>query len=220
MATWMTHLRIADKLLDRIPGLSPIEFIIGNMAPDSGIPTETGFSPDVSISHFRKDDGSGKKKISLDAYLSKHFTTAQQESFNERQYAFYLGYYCHLLTDCLWSDHVAWPTRQQFPDASWVEIKANWYALDYEYLNNRRGFRAFRAYLGSVGFVNSYMDSFAPDAFEKKRAAITSFYLEQSAPETDLQYLSEAEMNAFVEEVTEKIAASLGNLHGGSCQNL
>ena len=36
MASWMIHLRIADKLLDRIPGLSPIEFIMGNMAPDSG----------------------------------------------------------------------------------------------------------------------------------------------------------------------------------------
>ena len=36
MASWMIHLRIADKLLDRIPDISPIEFIMGNMAPDSG----------------------------------------------------------------------------------------------------------------------------------------------------------------------------------------
>jgi len=214
MATWMTHLRIADKLLDRIPGLSPIEFIMGNMAPDSGIPTDTGFSPDVSISHFREDDGTGKKKINLDAYLSQYFTPAQQESYNERQYAFYLGYYCHLLTDCLWSDRIAWPTRQKFPDASWEEIKANWYALDYEYLNNRRGFRAFRAYLGSVGFENSYMDCFTSDAFEYKRTCITSFYLEESAPETKYQFLTEAEMDAFVETAAEEISLILDNLHG------
>ena len=46
MATWMTHLRIADNLLDRIPDLSPIEFIMGNLAPDSGVPNPDGsFSP-------------------------------------------------------------------------------------------------------------------------------------------------------------------------------
>ena len=39
MASWMIHLRIADKLLDKIPNLSPIEFLMGSMAPDSGIPT-------------------------------------------------------------------------------------------------------------------------------------------------------------------------------------
>ncbi|MBR3973564.1 MAG: zinc dependent phospholipase C family protein [Oscillospiraceae bacterium] len=214
MATWMTHLRIADKLLDRIPGLSPIEFIMGNMAPDSGIPTETGFSPDVSLSHFREDNGAGKKKINPDAFLSKYFTPAQREAYDDRQYAFYLGYYCHLLTDCLWSDRIAWPTRQKFPDASWGQIKANWYALDYAYLNNRRGFRAFRAYLGSVGFVNRFMDCFAPDAFENRRAFITSFYLEESAPETDCKYLTEDNMNAFVETAAVEIAGLLGNLHG------
>ena len=50
MASWMIHLRIADKLLDRIPGLSPIEFIMGNMAPDSGVPNAdwSAFSPSTA----------------------------------------------------------------------------------------------------------------------------------------------------------------------------
>ena len=38
----MVHLRIADKLLDSIPGLSPAEFVVGNIAPDSGVPNGTG----------------------------------------------------------------------------------------------------------------------------------------------------------------------------------
>ena len=55
MASWMVHLRIADRLLDRISGLSPVEFIMGNIAPDSGIPNEdwTAFKPSTKISHFR-----------------------------------------------------------------------------------------------------------------------------------------------------------------------
>ena len=52
MASWMIHLRIADKLLDKIPDLSPIEFIMGNMAPDSGVPVEGGYEPKLSAPYF------------------------------------------------------------------------------------------------------------------------------------------------------------------------
>ena len=40
MASWMVHLRIADRLLDSLPGLSAVDFVVGNIAPDSGIPNE------------------------------------------------------------------------------------------------------------------------------------------------------------------------------------
>ena len=43
MASWMVHLRIADILLDQLPGLRPVEFIVGNLAPDSGVPNADWF---------------------------------------------------------------------------------------------------------------------------------------------------------------------------------
>ena len=103
MASWMIHLRIADKLLDRIPDLSPIEFIMGNMAPDSGIPTEDGthFVPSTKISHYRVDDGTGKKLILAHRYLEDHFTPVIRNTCDPQQYAFHLGYYIHLLTDLI-----------------------------------------------------------------------------------------------------------------------
>ena len=57
MASWMVHLRIADRLLDQFPDLSPIEFIVGNIAPDSGVPNEdwSAFSPPTSVSHFKSE---------------------------------------------------------------------------------------------------------------------------------------------------------------------
>jgi hypothetical protein len=42
MATWIAHLRLAENLLERIPGLDEAQFAIGNVAPDSGIPDENG----------------------------------------------------------------------------------------------------------------------------------------------------------------------------------
>ena len=40
MASWMVHFRIADALLDVQKELSQIEFIFGNIAPDSGVPNK------------------------------------------------------------------------------------------------------------------------------------------------------------------------------------
>ena len=206
MASWMIHLRIADKLLDRIENLSPIDFIMGNLAPDSGTETDGGFIPDQRISHFRRDDLSGKKDIDLAAYRAKYFSPDLIAGYDEKQYAFYLGYYTHLLTDTIWSNEIAWPTRQKFPEATWAEIKKDWYDLDRLFLKKRPGFRAFRAYLGSVGFVNSYIDFFPADAFEVRREAVTSFYLTEGYdPYRAYHFLTEAEMDRFVENCVTHI---------------
>ena len=215
MASWMIHLRIADKLLDRIPGLSPIEFIMGNMAPDSGVPNEdwSAFFPSTAVSHYRRDNGTGKKKIDIDAYVGQYFTPEQQKIYDERQYSFYLGYYTHLLTDVCWSDRIADPARKKYASEFaaqgqrfWDTIKEDWYDLDFLYLKKHPGFRAFRAYLGSVGFVNTYMDFFAPDAFDNRRAYITDFYLQENDRlDREYPYLTEAEADRFVEEAAAHI---------------
>lgn len=40
MAFWMVHLRIADILLDKFEDLEKTDFIMGNIAPDSDVPSE------------------------------------------------------------------------------------------------------------------------------------------------------------------------------------
>ena len=212
MASWMIHLRIADKLLDKIPNLSPIEFLMGSMAPDSGVPNEEGtaFIPSTAISHYRVDDGKGKKIIEVHRYVEDYFTPEHRSSYNDSQYSFYLGYYTHLLADVLWSELVAWPVREQYPHATWEEIKEDWYDQDFLYIKKHPGFRAFRAYLGSVGFVNRYMDFFAPDAFDKRREYITSFYLQDKDNlDREYRYLTEASANQFVDDAVRRILARL-----------
>ena len=215
MASWMIHLRIADKLLDKIPDISPIEFIMGNMAPDSGIPNEAGtaFEPSTAISHYRIDDGKGRKIIEAHRYLEDFFTAEHRKTYDDRQYSFHLGYYIHLLTDVLWSELVAWPVREQYPKATWEEIKEDWYDQDFLYLEKHPGFRAFRAYLGSVGFVNRYLDFFSTDAFDLRREYITSFYLQkQENLNREYRYLTEESANQFVDDAIGHILARLEEL--------
>lgn len=208
MASWMIHLRIADKLLDTVPGLSPVEFIMGNIAPDSGVPNEdwTSFKPSTKISHFRTDDGTGKKEIQSHAFLQQYFTPEQQKAYDEKQYSFFLGYYTHLLTDCLWSDQIANPTKLRFagmfeanPQLAWAKVKDDWYDLDFLYLKKHPGFRAFRVYLGAVGFRNTYMDIFSEDALDNRREYITNFYLQENSNlDREYPYLTEDEADQFV----------------------
>lgn len=214
MASWMVHLRIADKLLDRIPNLSPIEFIVGNMAPDSGVPNEdwSAFDPPPSVSHFKIGD----EKAGPEAFAAKYFRPEQSPCYDERQYSFYLGYLSHLLTDRLWSEEIARPSfRKHIGDPPYkspkvAQIKEDWYDLDYKYLRDHPGFRAFRAYLGAVGFQNTFMEEFSPEAFDDRRIYITDFYLQgKENLDREYPYLKESEMDAFVLGAVGKISAIL-----------
>ena len=203
----MIHLRVADLLLDQIPDLSPIEFIMGNLAPDSGAPMGDGtFFPDAKITHFLRNGRTDKKDIDTESFRNRWLSPDRCATYTPEQYSFYLGYYVHLLTDFCWSNQIAWPTRLAFPEVSWTEIKRDWTDQDRLYLKNRPGFRAFRAYLGSVGFVNTYLDFFPADAFEERRKAVTDFYLQDTPPRTaPFRYLTTQQADRFVEDCVAHI---------------
>lgn len=220
MASWMVHLRIADKLLETLSVESPIEFIVGNIAPDSGVPNEdwSAFSPPTKVSHFK----TGNEKAGPGAFAEKYFREDQQKTYTNRQYGFYLGYLCHLITDQLWSEKIAVPSFRKhiggeppYRDPRVWDIKKDWYDLDYKYLRDHPGFRAFRVYLGAVGFRNDFMEEFSPEAFDDRRAYITDFYLQgKDGLDRDYPYLTEAEMNAFTEDAVQEISDILHKQYG------
>ena len=215
MASWMVHLRIADKLLDMIPGLSGTEFIVGNIAPDSGVPNEdwSEFTPNTTVSHFKTD----VSKADPDSFAGKYWTPEKQACYSSREYSFFLGYLSHLVTDVLWARDVYAPAKVKFSELRaalgdnfiW-KMKEDWYDLDFKYLRDRPGFRAFRIYLDAKGFVNEFMDEFSPDAFDNRRQYITGWYLEgRENLDREYPYLTEAEMDAFVDGAAEEIFDSL-----------
>ncbi|MGN1082363.1 MAG: zinc dependent phospholipase C family protein, partial [Candidatus Avispirillum sp.] len=104
MASWMIHLRVADTLLSQLDGISGTEFIMGNIAPDSGVPNDdwSKFTPGKDISHFFEEDENSHKRISIQKYINRHFTKEMQKGYSREQYSFYLGYLVHLMTDILW----------------------------------------------------------------------------------------------------------------------
>jgi hypothetical protein len=70
MATWIVHIRIAERLLEQIDGLDSPYFAIGNVAPDSGIPEENWetFDPPAEVLHFQAPEGHQYRREDLSFY--------------------------------------------------------------------------------------------------------------------------------------------------------
>jgi len=216
MASWMIHLRIADKLLDRLANIEITEFIMGNIAPDSGVPNEdwSVFTPSGDISHFKEESLDGWKNINIDKFINEHFTIEQIKRYTNKEFSFFLGYYTHLLTDIEWVKQICKPSEEKFASLCneigrvnfiWT-LKKDWYDLDFLYLKKNPEFRAFILYEQAKDFRNTFMDIFAEDAFENRRQYITGFYLEgRDDLEREYPYLNEQQTEQFVNITVEII---------------
>lgn len=114
MATWITHLRLAENLLAMIGGLDAHCFAMGNIAPDSGIPDEKWekFDPPTDVTHFQVPGQAHRSSADLAFY--RRYTASVGPDDDRECFSFLLGYFFHLVTDNLWSHQIARPTGLRF----------------------------------------------------------------------------------------------------------
>lgn len=215
MATWITHLRVAENILDRGFDLEPVPFIIGNIGPDSGVPNNdwSSFTPPKKITHWLGSD----KIINAHNFVDKYIADKVKED-NDR-YSFIIGYYVHLLTDIEWSKVYNEKKKETLykegldkdPNFIWV-IKKDWYGLDYLYLEKHQK-SIFHMIFKNINKVPDYLDYFPKGAFERQVKYITEFYLgKNNQTKENFIYITEEEMNNFVNNRTEKIENELKKL--------
>ncbi len=211
----MIHLRIADKLLDAFPNLKPEEFIMGNLAPDSGEPSGDGthFVPSKDISHFRFKDERGKKCICADKFADEYFTKEKITSYTPKQYSFYMGYLVHLITDVMWVEKVlktnlASQSSERYTDQKdFISLcKEDWYDQDHLFLKKNPLFRSFAICKNIKSFTNTYIDFFPEKAFENRKGYIIEFYSENHPNlDREYKYFTEEQANSFVSESSVEI---------------
>jgi hypothetical protein len=212
MATWIVHLRIAENLLERIPGLDTRMFAVGNIAPDSGLPDEKWekFSPPTEVTHFRKE-ASQFECADLEFYRGWLSGLSWPGSDPER-YSFLLGYYCHLVTDNLWTLRIGKPTLQRFKDLFdadrnfiW-EVKKDWYGLDFVYVRTHPDSLYWRLFSECEYPVN-YASFLLQEGVQQRIEYIKTWY-QSTSPEIEeivsreRLYLTEADADTFVDEAT------------------
>lgn len=102
MATWLSHLRIAENLIKKYDFSEEKAFVIGNIAPDSGVPNKdwSAFNPPKEVTHWIKYIND-IPTIMSEEFFNKYVTVIDIKMDKER-FSFLLGYYVHLLTDWEW----------------------------------------------------------------------------------------------------------------------
>ncbi len=212
MASWMIHLRIAQVMLDNFNRFSPIPFIMGNLAPDSGVPSSDGITyiPDKDISHFAFTDELGKMYIHpqkfANAYLSKPLEDTEAQNF-------YMGYFAHLVTDRLWIEEIYPLGIQAFPELHKenkrlfaATIKRDWYDMDFQFLLQHPDFSVWHTYRNAPPFPNRYLNFFSPNAFDERKDFILDFYRRGVIGcEVRKTHLSPETLEAFIFSVAERV---------------
>ena len=99
MAEWVSHLIVADKVLEKFPQLSRHEFCVGNIAPDCNIPNEdwTEFTPPRAVTHWMQDNR--KKATDCVRFYDEYIIARLGSIKTKEELSFLLGYYAHLITD-------------------------------------------------------------------------------------------------------------------------
>jgi len=90
----MVHLRVADRLLDRLEGIREKEFIMGNIAPDSGVPNAdwTAYAPPTEVSHFKTYLGDSRIYENAVGFVNRYMDIFAEDAFeNRREYI--IGFY-------------------------------------------------------------------------------------------------------------------------------
>ena len=208
MATWGAHLRIADILYDKLDNtkISPIEFVVGNIAPDSGVPDPndpTKYNPSKTVSHF---ESSAPHSFDYDTYAGQFFAKEQQKTYSKEAYSFYLGYLTHLIADFAWTDFIYNPLKERDienytvskVEATW-KWKKDWYDLDHKFFRDNPSFRTLEIYRSAEGFDNVYLDFFSRTAFDERRKFIVEFYSNHPSDlEREYTWTTEEDMENFI----------------------
>lgn len=214
MGTWISHLRIAEKLLENFPEVDQVAFTFGNLAPDSGIPNAdwTEFNPPKEVTHFLRK-GEGEDAIH-DLEFYKQYLAEVDPQADLQLYSFRLGYFFHLICDIMWAKRIDASTKRDFKDLFETKpkeavgiIKDDWYGLDQLYVREH-----LESSFWTVIMANPDPPSFLPfvqnAALHQPYGHIRKYY---STPPDEwflslpYRYLNEKTMTGMVNDSVEAV---------------
>jgi hypothetical protein len=222
MASWIVHLRIAEKLQGIFPELDPARFAVGNITPDSGIPDEKWehFTPPAEILHFQDASSTERRLADLEFY--RRYLVPLRGSEDGGLSSFRVGYFCHLITDNLWAREIGRPTLKRYAaefaadkDFIW-EVKKDWYGLDFLYVRDHPDCLFWRVFLAAQPETGG-LDFLLPEGARRNVEHIQEYYQRSDAEiqamcERPYIYLSMPQVDHFVDESTQQIARILKHL--------
>ena len=214
MGTWISHLRIAENLLNHFRNLDEVTFAFGNLSPDSGIPNAdwTEFDPPKEVTHFlQKGDGEGAIH---DLVFYQQYLANIKPADNIKLYSFRLGYFFHLICDIIWArriwdaSKIAYKSALEKNRSEAIEkIKTDWYGLDQLYVQEKRHSLFWRVIVPNPN-PPSYLPFVKEQALHQQYDYIRKFYSEAEGDwfsSLPFHYLNENTMSRIVDESIEAV---------------
>jgi hypothetical protein len=202
VATWIAHLRVAERVHTRIPQTHFDQFLAGSIAPDSGVlaADNKSYVPPSQVSHYI--DPKRPKWTRED--LRFHAEHVRPTDISTPDGCFMLGYYCHLLLDNMWSHYIWRPAKlrhanQRLTEPIDIQVhKTDWYGQDRIFLNNNHAWpiwRLFRQTICGCDRIPFYTSS----TITNKIRDIVRAYELTAVPDHLGRYLTAETMDAFVD---------------------
>jgi len=122
MPEWVTHMIVADRILEEFPQMDRHGFYVGNIAPDCNLQDEnwTTFTPPRAVTHWMQ--GERKAVSDVDAFCEEYILKRREQISPGEEYSFLLGYYTHLITDAVFQESIR---NKERVAAAWERIKAD-----------------------------------------------------------------------------------------------
>lgn len=209
MATWLAHLRIAEKIKERIPGIILPYLMLGSIAPDSGVPDETyrSYDPPKEITHFETNEDNNQ--INLEAFFEKYLAPSKIITRSDSTRSFLWGYYFHLMADSIWTEKYLSPCKKLYDaenhtDKDFISVmRDEIYALDFLYLqqNSNEIIQKFKEIEADLNFFNEFKPSYIKECQQK----IVDYYeKDQYTLAGEYRFYSLEKIDEFVMEVAQR----------------
>ena len=212
MPTWANHFRIADKLLPHIQNLNTDYFVIGNIAPDCGIPTGRPgeYAPPTGATHFTKEYLYSKKTDCNYACIYEKYIRDETDR-NKR--SFFIGYYAHLFADCYYANHLFVPIETQYGDFRKNEVLRQTVAaernnIDFLFFQNNVS-PSFELFRRCDGFHEPYPEWYQNDEISRQMKNIVRHYTVNKPVEMVYRYLTPEIMSEFADTVSNLLLQDL-----------
>lgn len=235
MATWVTHLIIADRVLKKASWLCKHEFCVGNIAPDCNVENEnwTQFTPSRDVTHWM----TGERKVASDCgrFYDEYIEKRKKDINSIQEESFLLGYYAHLITDAEFQRYIRDDKRVE---ATWNRIEnhtvlkerskgmvKNWdsvkllingkdrlkdvYSIEKEYLDEHPDSGYITEIIGLKSFTN-YID-YLPDGAIVRKIGIMGYIPKREVGEFSFVGMTREEYNIFLERATELVIEALNS---------
>jgi len=208
MATWLTHMRVSQMLLDRQFLLKPTPFLVGSIAPDCSRHCSggDGFDPPKAMTHFMEPGYRINEGRFFDDYLEPACTDPGRLNFM-------LGYYTHLVVDRRWDEFIKKDDRNlalyvsSGKDSNAVaSIKKEWENLDRKYLQ-KSNHSIFFTVFQHLQTVPDYLDFYQENSITLKIREIIRFYKEGlTSHKHQFFYLDVDSLTQFVDSSSDFLA--------------